>query len=120
MKISKPLKIIGIVVCSLLILAVVGNLTINALIKNQLPKIIDERNDTAYQLIYDDINFSVFSNSLSIVNAEIKPKANVNIKKDIDFFGKVEKIRSEEHTSELQSRENVVCRLLREKKKENE
>src|SRR5690606_41646593 len=29
----------------------------------------------------------------------------------------VEKIRSEEHTSELQSRENLVCRLLLEKKK---
>src|SRR5690606_40437587 len=27
-------------------------------------------------------------------------------------------IRSEEHTSELQSRENLVCRLLLEKKKE--
>src|SRR5690606_41713673 len=29
----------------------------------------------------------------------------------------VELIRSEEHTSELQSRENLVCRLLLEKKK---
>src|SRR5690606_18515221 len=29
---------------------------------------------------------------------------------------KQEKIRSEEHTSELQSRENLVCRLLLEKK----
>src|SRR5690606_40824149 len=28
--------------------------------------------------------------------------------------------RSEEHTSELQSRENLVCRLLLEKKKETE
>src|SRR5690606_41593162 len=28
-------------------------------------------------------------------------------------------IRSEEHTSELQSRENLVCRLLLEKKKRN-
>src|SRR5690606_41975501 len=28
--------------------------------------------------------------------------------------------RSEEHTSELQSRENLVCRLLLEKKKNNE
>src|SRR5690606_41355613 len=28
------------------------------------------------------------------------------------------KIRSEEHTSELQSRENLVCRLLLEKKKQ--
>src|SRR5690606_40785844 len=31
----------------------------------------------------------------------------------------VMKLRSEEHTSELQSRENLVCRLLLEKKKQN-
>src|SRR5690606_40029235 len=30
--------------------------------------------------------------------------------------GQVECLRSEEHTSELQSRENLVCRLLLEKK----
>ena len=30
-----------------------------------------------------------------------------------------ENIRSEEHTSELQSRRNLVCRLLLEKKKNN-
>src|SRR5690606_41513114 len=30
-----------------------------------------------------------------------------------------EVVRSEEHTSELQSRENLVCRLLLEKKKKN-
>ena len=44
------------------------------------------------------------------------------------FAGKVERmlldlyaggIRSEEHTSELQSRRNLVCRLLLEKKKKN-
>src|SRR5690606_42085964 len=32
-------------------------------------------------------------------------------------YGIFLKIRSEEHTSELQSRENLVCRLLLEKKK---
>ena len=31
--------------------------------------------------------------------------------------GPKEKLRSEEHTSELQSRTNLVCRLLLEKKK---
>src|SRR5690606_42097746 len=31
-----------------------------------------------------------------------------------------EELRSEEHTSELQSRENLVCRLLLEKKKKRE
>src|SRR5690606_41261269 len=33
------------------------------------------------------------------------------------FHKNFEKFRSEEHTSELQSRENLVCRLLLEKKK---
>src|SRR5690606_41745818 len=35
----------------------------------------------------------------------------------IDREGIVSSLRSEEHTSELQSRENLVCRLLLEKKK---
>src|SRR5690606_29300374 len=34
------------------------------------------------------------------------------------WFGTWERTRSEEHTSELQSRENLVCRLLLEKKKQ--
>src|SRR5256886_13512467 len=33
------------------------------------------------------------------------------------FFGEEKKDRSEEHTSELQSQSNLVCRLLLEKKK---
>src|SRR5690606_2540874 len=33
-----------------------------------------------------------------------------------ELFFRVQKARSEEHTSELQSRENLVCRLLLEKK----
>src|SRR5690606_41044193 len=37
---------------------------------------------------------------------------NVHTQEQIRFF-----TRSEEHTSELQSRENLVCRLLLEKKK---
>src|SRR5690606_39636679 len=37
--------------------------------------------------------------------------------RDVLGLGAVEVLRSEEHTSELQSRENLVCRLLLEKKK---
>src|SRR5690606_42158969 len=33
------------------------------------------------------------------------------------YVGSCSRVRSEEHTSELQSRENLVCRLLLEKKK---
>src|SRR5207302_11309838 len=35
------------------------------------------------------------------------------------MYLEVRRRRSEEHTSELQSRENLVCRLLLEKKKKN-
>src|SRR5699024_11689826 len=35
------------------------------------------------------------------------------------FLKIIEKLRSEEHTSELQSRFDLVCRLLLEKKKKN-
>src|SRR5690625_6995354 len=34
-----------------------------------------------------------------------------------DSYGEAEEMRSEEHTSELQSRGHLVCRLLLEKKK---
>src|SRR5690606_41515426 len=64
----------------------------------------------------------------------IFPAKNQTFVKSIDvesnigrFIGEHEEIwkihsinRSEEHTSELQSRENLVCRLLLEKKKKNE
>src|SRR5688572_31145952 len=39
---------------------------------------------------------------------------------DVDFSELKFKIRSEEHTSELQSQSNLVCRLLLEKKKKKE
>ena len=92
MKITKPVKIIGIIALSVLLLAVIVNVAINLIIKNQLPKIIEDKNDTAYNLVYDDMSFSIFSNSLSIENVELTPKKNADIKKDIDFFGKVERI----------------------------
>src|SRR5690606_39532882 len=40
----------------------------------------------------------------------------VNISKKITDSAERKRLRSEEHTSELQSRENLVCRLLLEKK----
>src|SRR5690606_39527727 len=55
---------------------------------------------------------------------QFHPGKNVGIGKDHTLFALIEGYvtfermrRSEEHTSELQSRENLVCRLLLEKKK---
>src|SRR5690606_39815508 len=43
-------------------------------------------------------------------------QVGLNIKDKFTFYANAIENRSEEHTSELQSRENLVCRLLLEKK----
>src|SRR2546430_11901681 len=58
-------------------------------------------------------DFTVFGGSLSEAHAE-------KICKVMDRRPDLERLRSEEHTSELQSQSNIVCRLLLEKKKNNQ
>src|SRR5690606_40326206 len=61
----------------------------------------------------DNVELTVCATAVAAVasktTAKAKPKKLANKKKTAK--------RSEEHTSELQSRENLVCRLLLEKKK---
>src|SRR3712207_8843897 len=48
------------------------------------------------------------------------PGDGVNTERDFSaFLGNARDLRSEEHTSELQSRQYLVCRLLLEKKKKH-
>lgn len=89
MKINKTFKVIGIVLITLVFIGSLGNITINYIIKKQLPNIIEEKNDTAYNFEYEDINFSIFENSISVNNIKVTPKKNVSIRKDIDFLGEV-------------------------------
>src|SRR5690606_40848013 len=46
------------------------------------------------------------------------PEVNKIISRSVDPVSRTPAFRSEEHTSELQSRENLVCRLLLEKKRQ--
>src|SRR5256885_12596288 len=48
-----------------------------------------------------------------------EPPALVSLKSPAHLQSRVTNLRSEEHTSELQSPCNLVCRLLLEKKKKN-
>src|SRR5690242_21174047 len=54
-----------------------------------------------------------------------RPKADKSVLDDVravkrnEHAGRIRDLRSEEHTSELQSHVNLVCRLLLEKKKKN-
>src|SRR2546430_11353787 len=51
---------------------------------------------------------------------QVRPGANVGMGTDHTLFARVTGKRSEEHTSELQSQSNLVCRLLLEKKKKQQ
>src|SRR5690554_7238077 len=71
--------------------------------------------------------YKIAINSKQVIQARdsiIKPEDITHLNSRIKHFylvnrGKKENRRSEEHTSELQSRPHLVCRLLLEKKKKN-
>src|SRR3712207_7866398 len=54
------------------------------------------------------------------VNLYFQDQYRVTSNLSLDLGARFEHVRSEEHTSELQSRQYLVCRLLIEKKKRNE
>src|SRR5690606_21736202 len=72
---------------------------------------------------YMSIAFALFFFSPEILRKKFLPKKELYIGNEV-IVPKNKKliigVRSEEHTSELQSRENIVCRLLLEKKKKTE
>src|SRR5690606_31740726 len=67
--------------------------------------------------IWKPLYHEVASGSLDSAAHEVNFRAHAK-RHHFEFsLGSLTDIRSEEHTSELQSRENLVCRLLLEKKK---
>src|SRR5258706_8555342 len=66
-------------------------------------------------------DFDAFSRRVPVI-ANIRPSGDRYLMEDFFYAGGLrallERIRSEEHTSELQSLTNLVCRLLLEKKKQ--
>src|SRR5690606_40516311 len=95
-------------------------------IKNWNCEILSEHKNITSEIIKDNPNLPWRWDWISI-----NPNITIDfIKENLDKDWKwrcisshknitCEDIRSEEHTSELQSRENLVCRLLLEKKKQN-
>ena len=67
------------------------------------------------QLWFKEINLSILIAASMILNMIAAGLFGILVPVSLKKFN----IRSEEHTSELQSRTNLVCRLLLEKKKKN-
>src|SRR5699024_11644199 len=72
----------------------------------------------------DRTDFGKVENAKDVILATDKAESGENgmlnpgdFDKDVDYDPEIDPDRSEEHTSELQSRFDIVCRLLLEKKK---
>lgn len=92
MNLKKILKFFAIGIISLSLLAVVLSFALNYFINQKLPKIINEKNDTEYNLKYENIDFSVFKNTLSIHSIELTPKDLKLNPKKVHFNAKIETI----------------------------
>src|SRR5688572_30983997 len=75
----------------------------------------DERGKTGKIASVNPTTSRVIIEGLNLVTKHSKPSAN----NPQGGISKMEASRSEEHTSELQSQSNLVCRLLLEKKKKS-
>src|SRR5690625_6778401 len=90
-------------------------------LNNYIKVINDEKSLTKF-LLYKakekKLQVLLINNCYYIKNNKAKAILHLNIGESIDdsSYIKVEDERSEEHTSELQSRGHLVCRLLLEKK----
>src|SRR6266511_758845 len=86
--------------------------------------IIDRRTAEAKQLTLTDWRAEAYDacgdtahTPARVTAALVSRGVDVSVERVTRFLDECCHVRSEEHTSELQSRENLVCRLLLEKKK---
>ncbi|WP_413533592.1 hypothetical protein [Empedobacter brevis] len=89
---NRWIKRIGIALISIIAILFILSFYISYFLNDRLPKIIAEKNDTAYNLTYEDLSFSIFNSSLSLKNIEVSPKDSLLIKDSIDATGKVKEI----------------------------
>src|SRR5690606_39491818 len=96
-------------------------------LKGELPKSVRQMALFVYILIEHlgeqarDLEAEFFDTEFTLEGLpHAKKDRYVELLEDLDVPATLDGLRSEEHTSELQSRENLVCRLLHEKKNEQQ
>src|SRR5690606_40445495 len=83
----------------------------NVFSKKSTPATINKSRDTSLRVIIVDKEKQIQLPAYFINDRFVQNFSSINAEQ-------IESMKSEEHTSELQSRENLVCRLLLEKKKQ--
>src|SRR5690606_40761627 len=78
------------------------------------PQVVNEANYRTENLPQDTLSIATLSWKELFTDPTLQGYIEEGLKNNMDIRVA---LRSEEHTSELQSRENLVCRLLLEKKK---
>src|SRR5690554_7739745 len=106
MKTSKATQDVNTMIFRFLLLSI---LTLTALSSVAKPVLLDQ----VAAIVDDDV---IMNSSLEQRIQQIKSQ---NTNNQLPNDAALRKQRSEEHTSELQSRPHLVCRLLLEKKKKN-
>ncbi|PWB24023.1 hypothetical protein [Flavobacterium sp. HTF] len=84
-------KKIAIGIISLFIFVILVNIGLNYWIKKQLPKIIHEKNKTAYNINYEKIEVSLFSRNISATTLLVHPKNEPKDSKN-GLFSKIESV----------------------------
>lgn len=75
-----------------LTLLILVNIGLNQWIKSELPAIIKEKNDTAYNFEFENIGFSIFNSSISIEKISIRPKDSYDKPIPLEFTANVDEI----------------------------
>jgi hypothetical protein len=84
-------KKIAIAVISLFVFVILVNIGLNYWIKKQLPKIINEKNNTAYNIHYEKIEVSLISRNIYATTLLVSPKNEPKDSKN-GLFSKIESI----------------------------
>jgi hypothetical protein len=93
LKTFKPNKKFFYWIGGIFLFLILLNIGIGTWIKNRIPAIIEEKNDTAYNFEYKDLGFSLFNSSLSVEGISITPKENFPEKLPLDFTAEVGEIK---------------------------
>lgn len=90
----KRYRIALIAILSILLLILIANFGLNYWISKKLPGIINDKNDSAYQIVYRDLDVSLFSRSISATDIVLIPKNAIDSKVTLPgLYAKVSSVK---------------------------